>query len=295
MASSFVPSGSLFHRLKSLGLWWCTAERATLAGMLLVVLPVTTRLFPVLAPAVVPSTLLVTVGYWLWAQRLRSEPLLVLYAIFVGAAAGCMNAVGSLHLYLWVSGKFEELPIAALASLPFGVVGCLYGVPYGLALFPPLWVVRRSRRFHAAEAMDRVLASTGLWGLITLGVADQLVDDLALNPGALGGPFDSLMLPMTELWILAALGCLLMFAIGVARLRQRRAWLARVAEGNVPGWLVVSSEQFKGELDELPVFCPQLFGQAVSSGLAAGLVLAEGAASKGAYRSERLTPRFRLA
>lgn len=282
---------SLLSGVKSLGRSWCSAERIALVGMLLVVLPVTTRLFPVLAPVVVPSTLLVTVGYWLWAQSLRGESVLVLYAIFVGAAAGYMNTIGSFHLYLWVSGDFHELPTAGLYTLLLGFFGCVHGVAYGLALLPPLWLSHRSRRFHGAEAIDRVLAGTGLWGLITLGVLDQIVDDLAIANTSLVSPFDSLTLPTTELWILAVAGCLLMLAFGAERLRRRRAWLARVLEGEVPGWLVVSSEQFSGGLDELPVFCPRLFGRAVPSG---ELVLAEGAASKGAYRSEGLTARFRL-
>ena len=297
MESSFVVAGSFLDRAKSLGVRWCTAERAALVGMLLVVPPVTARLFPALASVVVPSTLLVTVGYWLWLKSIRSDTLLVLHALWIGALAGYMNTVGSLHLHLWVSGKFEDLPTAGFAGLLLGFVGCLHGVSYGLVLLPPVWMARCSRRFHSAEAFDRVLASTGLWGVITLACLDPILDHFALDH-ALGGI--SLYsnwptLPPSALWILAVAGCLLMLAFGLERLRQRRAWLARVRRGKVPGWLVVSSEHFGEDLDELPLFCPRLFGRAASSGLAAGLVLAEGAASKGAYRSEGLTPRFRIA
>jgi len=291
--SSFVAAGSFLDRAKSLGVRWCTAERAALAGMLIVVVPITARLFPALAHVVVPSTLLVTVGYWLWLKSIRSDALLVLHAIWIGALAGYMNTIGSLHLHLWLSGKFEELPTAGPATLLLGFVGCLHGVSYGLVLLPPVWMARRSRRFHSAEAFDRVLASTGLWGLITLACLDPIVDDLAMDH-ALGGMSSYSILPtvpVSELGILAVAGCLLMLVFGMQRLRQRRAWLARVRRGNVPGWLVVSSEQFSEDLDELPVFCPRLFGRAVTSG---ELVLAEGASSRGAYRSEGLTPRFRI-
>lgn len=293
MESSFVVAGNFRDRAKSLGVRWCTAERAALASMLLVVLPVTARLFPMLASVVVPSTLLVTVGYWLWLKSIRSDTLLVLHAIWIGALGGYMNTVGSLHLHIWLSGRLQDLPTAGFAALLMGFVGCLHGVSYGLVLLPPVWIARCSRRFHAAEAFDRVLASTGLWGAITLACLDPIVDQFALNHSLGGISLYSnwLFLPVSELWLLAVAGCVLLLAFGLARLHRRRAWLARVRHGNVPGWLVVSSEQFSQDIDELPLFCPQLFGRAAS---ATELVLAEGAASKGAYRSEGLTPRFRI-
>jgi len=290
----FVLAGSTLNRAKSLGLQSCSADYVALVGMLVVVVPVTAGLFPDLSAAAVPSTLLVTASYWLFGTRLRDDRLLVFHAIGFGLLAGYANAVGTLHLHLWLSGKFEDLPLAGLASLLFGFIGCLHGVVYGLALLPPLWLARRSLRFHSAEAVDRVLLGVGAWGLATLGIAAGLVRHVAADLS-----FDDLTPSdtppvTTALWTLATLACLLMLAFGVERLRQRRAWLARVRKGKVPGWVVVSSEQFGEQLDELPAFCPRLFGRGAASDRDVELVLAEGVARKGAYRSEGLTPRFRL-
>lgn len=63
------------------------------------------------------------------------------------------------------------------------------------------------------------------------------------------------------MWGMAAVGCLTMFVLGVERLRERRTWLARVRQGKVPGWLVLSPDQVGESTGELPVFCARLFGK----------------------------------
>lgn len=277
--------GSILARVEAISVRWASAERVALAGMLLVVLPVTAALFPTVARAVVPPTLLVAVGYWLVGKSLRNNAALVVYAIFGGALAGYMNAGASLHLHLWLSGQFKELTTAGLYCVFLGFFGCFHGAGYGLMLLPPLWMARRSRRFHAGEATDRVLVGTGLWGLVTLGVAAPLADHIAIKL-----TLESMRIEPTPLWGVAAGGCLLMLVLGVERLRERRRWLARVRQGKVPGWLVVSPEQFDS-VGELPVFCPRLFGDKRRE----RLVLAECGTSKGAYRSEAPIPRFRVA
>lgn len=278
--------GSILGRAKAVSVRWASAERVALAGMLLVVLPLTVALFPTAARAVVPPTLLVAVGYWLVGKSLRDNSALVPYAIFGGALAGYMNTSASLHLHLWLSGQYQALSMAGLYCLILGFFGCFHGVGYGLVLLPPLWLARRSRRFHPAEALDRVLAGTGVWGLVTLAVSAPLADHVAIQL-----TLDSTRAEPTPPWGVAAVGCLLMVTLGVERLRERRTWLARVRQGKVPGWLVVSPAQFGDSLDELPVFCPRLLGGKRRE----RLVLAECGTSKGAYRSGALIPRFRVA
>ncbi|HEU5075458.1 MAG TPA: hypothetical protein VFU02_14805, partial [Polyangiaceae bacterium] len=253
-----MPSpGSVFRRTEALGVRWASAERVVLAGVLLVLVPVTTTLFPTAAPAVVPSTLLVAVGYWLLGKALRNDSALLPYAIFGGALAGYMNMSAGMHLHLWLSGQFEALVMAGLSCLIFGFFGCFHGVAYGLALLPPLWLARRARRFHPEEATDRALAGTGLWGLATLGIAAPLSDRFAIQLD-LGS---SARLDPTSLWVAATIGCSLLFVLGVERLRERRTWLARVRQGRVPGWLVVSSEQLGDDVNQLPLFCAPLLGR----------------------------------
>lgn len=262
-----------------------SAERVALLGMLLVVLPITISIFPAVAHAVVPPTLLVVVGYWWVGKALRGDAALVPYALLGGALAGCLNASASLHLHLWPSARFEALAVSGLYSALLGFFGCVHGVAYGLMLLPPLWLARRSRRFHPAEGTDRALAGTGLWGLAALAIAALLADHVAI-----GSRLDLTRGALGTLWMTAALVCLLMLVLGVERLRERRSWLARVRAGKVAGWQVIASERFGRELDELPVFCPRLLGREP----AARFVLAEGEAGRGAYRSEGLIPRFRV-
>lgn len=276
----------IFDAAKAAGVRWASAERVALAGMLLVVVPITVGLFPTTARAVLPPTLLVAFGYWRVGKTLRSDAALVPYAIFGGAIAGYLNTSGAMQLFLWLSGQFAALSVSGVYGLIIGFFGCFHGVGYGLALLPPLWMARRSRRFHAAEATDRVLAGTGLWGLVTLAIVAPLADHLAIQLA-----FDWARVDPKPLWGLAAICCALMLVLGVERLRERRAWLARVRQGKVPGWLVVSPEQIGAGFDQLPLFCPRLFGRQRGP----SLVLAECATAKGTYRSEGPIPRFRVA
>lgn len=281
----FVVQRNILGAAKAASARWASAERVALAGMLLVVVPVTVALFPYAARAVLPPTLLAAIGYWLVGKTLRSDSAVVPYAMLGGAIAGYLNTSGSMHLLLWLSGQVRAVSTAGLYCLFFGFFGCLYGVGYGLVLLPPLWMARRSRRFHAAEATDRVLAGTGLWGLVTPALAAPLADRIAIRL-----TFDWARVEPTPFWGGAAVGCALMLVLGVERLRERRTWLARVRQGKVPGWLVVPPEQFGTGLDELPVFCPRLFGRERD----ARLVLAECGTGKGTYRSEGPMPRFRV-
>jgi hypothetical protein len=254
--------------------------------MLLVVVPVTVALFPTAARAVLPPTLLATVGFWLVGKVPRDDSGVVPYAIFGGAIAGYLNTSGAMHLFLWLTGQLEALSFAGLYCLVLGFFGCFYGVGYGLILLPPLWLVQRSRGWHAAEATDRVLAGTGLWGLVTLAVVVPLAEHAAIRL-----TFDWARVEPTPLWGLAAVAYMLMLVLGVERLRKRRAWLARVRHGKVPGWRVVPPEQFGAAVDALPLFCPRLLGRERE----AKQVLAECRTPKGTYRSEEPIPRFRVA
>ena len=281
---------NMLSRAKAVMRRWASADRVALLGMALVVVPLTAALFPSAVGAVVPPTLLVAVGYWLVGKSLRNDAGLVVYAIFGGAVAGYVNTSASVHLHLWLSGSFEALPMSGLYSLLFGFFGCFHGVAYGLILLPPLWLARRARRFHSAEAVDRALSGMGLWGLMTVGITAPLSEHVAIERLPFDGtPAEPTLLPMLA-WTVGAVCCLFMLVLGLERLRERRSWLARVRQGAVPGWLVIASEHVEA-FDELPVFCPRLVGRERPL----KLVLAEGTPSKGAYRSESVIPRFRVA
>jgi hypothetical protein len=266
---------------------FASAERIVLGGMLLVSVPITAGLFPSVALAVVPTTVLAVVGFWLWSKRVSSSGV-VPCAIFGGGLVGFLNCGLGLHVSLVLSGQFDALSMAWFFSLFGGIVGAMYGVVYGLIYLPLLLIARRLRALHPSEAFDRTLVSTGLWGLVMLAgalpVADRLAFDYSLNP--------ALVLPFPpSFWVPATVGLLLMLVVGVERLRARRRWLQRVREGQVPGWFVSSPEQFHIELDELPEFCPRLLGRSRPG----NLVLAEGETHAGTYRSETPVPRFRVA
>lgn len=286
MAAKVLMRGSLLGTARAIGVRWAAADRVALAGMLLVVVPVTAALFPTMACAVVPPTLLMALGYWWLGNRLRTDFALVPYAFFGGALAGYLNTTGALHCFLWLSGEFRALPVAGVYSLLLGFLGSFHGVGYGLMLLPPLWLARRARRYHAAEATDRVLAGTGLWGLAALAITALLAPHIAIRLDFEWAPVEP-----GQLEGLAAAAFALMLASGVARWRERRAWLARVRQGKVPGWLVLPPDHFGARLDELPLFCPRLLGRDRD----VGLVLAECGPHKGTYRSDGPVPRFRVA
>lgn len=254
--------------------------------MLFVAVPVTADLFPSLALAVLPTTLLAVVGFWLWTRRVSSAGL-VPCAIFGGGLVGYLNCGLAMHVCMVLHGDFDSLGLGWLFSLFGGVLGAVYGVVYGLAFLPMLAIARRLRGLHGAEAFDRTLVATGLWGLVMLASAAPVARRLAFDKG-----FDPpLFLPFSDsLWVLASVSLLTMLVVGVERLHARRRWLQRVREGRVPGWCVSSPEQFNAALDELPEFCPRLLGRARP----ANLVLAQGEASAGMYRSETPVPRFRV-
>ena len=266
---------------------WASIERIVLGGMLLVAVPVTAGLFPNLALAVVPTTSVAVVAFWLWSRRVSSAGL-VPYSIFGGGLVGYLNCALAMHVSAVVEGDVQTLKMLWLISLVAGFLGAVYGVVYGLAFLPLLLIERGVRALQGAEARDRVLVGAGLWGLSILASAAQVVDVLAIdrpNELAMSLPFP------TSLWVLCCVGLLTLLVVGVERLRARRRWLERVRQGQVPGWLVSSPEQFNADLDELPEFCPRLLGRTRP----ANLVLAEGETHAGTYRSETPVPRFRVA
>jgi len=201
---------------------------------------------------------------------------------------GYLNCGLALHVCLVLHGDFEALSMGWLVSLFGGVFGAMYGLAYGLVFLPLLLLARSLRGLQAAEAFDRTLVSTGLWGLVILASLTPVVDRLAIDQ-IFELPL-SLPLPNSP-WVLASVSLLAMLVVGVERLCARRRWLERVRQGQVPGWFVSSPEQFDTDLEELPEFCPRLLGRARP----ANLVLAEGEAQAGTYRSGPALPRFRVA
>ena len=276
----------LLEGAKTEALSWTSADRIVLGGMLLVAVPVTAGLFPSLALALVPTTSLAVVCLWLWSRRV-SSPGLVPCSLFGGGLVGYLNCVLAMLLCLVLQGDFATLIVGCLVSLFVGIFGAIYGLAYGLAFLPLLLVARSLRGLQRAEAFDRTLVGTGLWGLVLLASAAPVVDRLALDQ-----IFElSLPLPFPNApWVLACVSLLTLLVVGVERLRARRRWLQRVRQGQVPGWFVTAPEQFDTQLEELPEFCPRVLGRARP----AKLVLAEGETHVGTYRTGPPVPRFRV-
>src|SRR6186713_435924 len=188
-----------------------SSERIVLGGMLLVAMPVTARLFPSLALAVLPTTLLAVAGFWLWSRRVSASGL-VPCSIFGGGFVGYLNSGLALQVCMVLHGDFDG---GWLFSLIAGFPGIVYGVIYGFAFLPLLAIARRLRKLHGPEAFDRTLVVTGLWGLVVLAGAAPVASRLALEERF--GPPLAVPFP-NALWVVATISLLTMLVGGVERL-----------------------------------------------------------------------------
>lgn len=261
----------------------CTPEGLTLASLLLVTLPVTLGLSFMFAPVLLPSTALVAYAFWHLGRRVAKPGTMIVYCFGAGTFAGVLN--GWLTVSFWALFFREDLSQSIrafdIATLVGGAVGLLYGTAYLL----PMLVQLSARSVRRTEALDRCLISFGLWGtlVLCLGIAAAYAYEHPLeNP-----------VEMAFVVSLASIGghtCML--SLGVLRWARRRAWLTRVARGQVPGWLVCERQRFhQADLEQLEVFCKPLFGPKNTAGFR---VLARGEQLElgDAYRNAPIAPMF---
>lgn len=114
------------------------------------------------------------------------------------------------------------LATACLGSAPLGGVAALLTAGAALLASSPVLVASIfSSRATDVEAGDRFLVFLGVWfAALELGI--EMIGGEAFARG-----------PSLAAALLVALGAM---ALGAHRIRKRRAWCARVARGQVPGW-----------------------------------------------------------
>jgi len=261
--------------------WGWSVEGVTLTSLLAVTASVTAGVTFFLAPVVVPCTAIVAYGFWRMGRRITQPASMVLYCVGGGAVAGAANVC----LMLVASSLFpggEFLWRLGVQLLGLALLGAAVGVAYGFAYVLPILTQLSARSLRRPEGVDRCLVRYGLWGVIVLGLGFSL---LVVFPGAEEAMHDVVFVIAGASFVLHAW----MLLIGTLRWARRRAWLARVSRGMVPGWLVCDPQRFDAaELEGLQVFSNPLFTRPPAK---RRRVLAWGDGTD-AYRSTPLTPKY---
>ena len=261
-----------------------TPEGVTLASLLAVTLPITAAMSFMLVPVVLPTTALVAYAFWHQGRRVRTLGGMVVYCFAAGALAGALNSCLTMLLWgLCVGGSLSRHVGAAFGSAT--VIGVCVGIAHGTVYLLPMLVQLSARSLRRTEGVDRCLISHGSWGMLVLAVgiaAPFTVVDALEN---------SLVLVLVVAFASGGLHAA-MFLVGTLGWARRRAWLARVVRGQVPGWLVCEQHQFTpAELEGLEVFCKPLFGPASASNYRV-LARCGKIAAREAYRTAPITAEF---
>lgn len=262
-----------------------TPEAVTLGSLLLVTLPVTAGFSFMFAPVLLPSTALVAYAFWRLGHLVTKPGAMIAYCFAAGTFAGVLNSWLTLLFWsLFSRGGMYSRVDAATFSVGT-LLGAAVGLAYGTAYLLPMLVKLSARSLRRTEGVDRCLISFGLWGMLVLclGLAGAY---------AYYHPIEN-TLEVVLVVTLASVGIhACMLAFGLIRWARRKSWLARVARGKVPGWLVCEQAQFQQHaIGNLEVFCKPWFGPTDTSGLR---VLARGSATRSteAYRTSPPEPRF---
>jgi hypothetical protein len=128
---------------------------------------------------------------------------------------------------LSVAARLSTAPSALATGTVFGgIYGGPLGFAFGLAFSPlVLYWVEQGRR-PSLDAPDRMLCAAGSWLAVVAGLSACLAEALDVRaPACLSAG-------------LVGVG-LFGVALGTARLRARKMWLRRVAEGQEPEWQLV--------------------------------------------------------
>ncbi|HEU5075915.1 MAG TPA: hypothetical protein VFU02_17095 [Polyangiaceae bacterium] len=264
-----------------------TPEGVTLASLLAVTLPVTAALSFMLVPVVLPTTGLVAYAFWHHGRRVTQVGTMIVYCFAAGALAGALNSCLTLLLWgLFVGGSLFRHMGAAFGSAL--LLGAGVGIAHGTAYLLPMLVQLSARSLRRVEGVDRCLISHGSWGVVVLGLAIAAAS-------AVADVREDWLVPVLVVTFACAGLHAAMLVVGTLRSARRRAWLARVVRGKVPGWLVCEQHQFApAELEGLELFCKPLFAPASASEYR---VLARRGKTgpRNAYRTAPITAKFLIA
>jgi hypothetical protein len=184
--------------------------------------------------------------------RARTQAVLLCLGFTVAAAV--LNS----PISFVVVGLFDDhYRTPGLADLFGGallalVVGLCLTIPLGVAFSLPFMVLvgatHRSSRDSSPEGVDRTLRTCGIWltvvGAGCAAAASGLSSTLGSGPGVSQG----LVYASVGLATLGAIAAVVAHGLIAAR----RAWVARVRAGLVPGWALVSADEVMAELEHLP-------------------------------------------
>lgn len=259
--------------------WLWTATGVALTSLIAVTVSVSAGVAFVIAPVIVPCTALVAYGFWHAGRRITRLRDMLLYCLVGGALTGAVNAWLTLGVWSMFGGGYFLRNIQPDALKLAGVIGAVAGIAYGCAYLLPMLSRLRARALLRSEGVDRSLVSYGIWGVIVLPLGFTLIVG---HPEAT----NDVLVPILATSFVLHLSMLL---LGTVRWARRRAWLARVLKGKVPGWLVCDSQRFHAaELEALQIFSCPLFARPSPNQLR---VLAWGDGSD-AYRTTPLTPKY---
>jgi hypothetical protein len=215
-----------------------------------VTVAVTSALFGEMAIPICLSTVIVAALFVRLAGRMTSPSALLIYCLIGGVAAGWLNAVLGCVSVVIFAGEAKMLWVVLFPIL-LGLFAALWGIPYGVSYFAPLWLEQKYRKDRLLEARERVMFLSGTWGILTLLFVRWLTTATEITFHRLG-PLDGLSPPTLAriLWLVAFLASLGVMGLGALRLAALRLWISRVRKRRVPGWLVCPAEEFASHVVE---------------------------------------------
>jgi len=172
------------------------------------------------------------------ALRASTEGRAILVGTGLSVLLGGVNALAP----AWLAAGYGTRSILLAAVVAGGMTGFFYGMP--LALLAALGL--SCARENTAEGDDRALRIAS--AALAAGAAFTCLGagrHAALEPSALGLPEAFAMAPAYAAGIAGAFGVAGVVLSG-ARLRRRARWLARVASGLEPGYVVRPLEESDG-------------------------------------------------
>lgn len=225
-----------------------------------------------------PTTVCLCVAAaWTCVRKRRAPSQVKGVCMLHGGIAGALTFPANVLVLGLVTGA----PLADLlvTTLLGGVVGVFVGAPlgilFGAVAIPP---IRQScHRDRSLEHRDRAVATNASWLAALCGFSALLSTVASALPSRDAGGAATLAV----LTALIAAAAAVMSARARIRLAVRKAWVARVRRGEVPGWSVVSEGEAPAGLELRPF----LSGRGRSGDI---LVCHDFCPSDGAYRSGML-------
>lgn len=155
--------------------------------------------------------------------------------------------------YTVIEPSLEAIPWAGAVMIFGAPIGLTLGAWFGIVLCVPVTLLIRARRHPSHDASDTLIFGVGLW-LALIGLVCGLIDlGRFASPYAFFGSSNTIHVlildAITSIFI--GLGSLLAL-VATGRRTDRRRWVAKVAQGQVPGWRLVEHHGDRDELAELP-------------------------------------------